>query len=405
MDSSRDLNIDDNISELLMLFDAVAYKQNAISTIKSMQNTTIANTTPDDIVILVHKLMEMNHPMPILKTGISKILNVLRNSIDKYPYIKPASGTFFDICVRNNEEVIRRLNNIRPYIKLINNSKPKEITNIAIENLITLWTELKQVTDYYLVKENIIFPLAEDNLEDYRCVAVMWSIHDDIRKNLNKVISLLRNNEIDLKQINRVTGDLFFDIHAMVFREEKLLYPYIEKNIDANLINALWNESIESGLPFYNPAKRENAINPIRSNYNNGINLRSGFLSVEQIILLFNHLPVDITFVDENDKVRFFSTPKDRIFHRSNAIIGRDVHNCHPHESVHIVEKIIKSFREGRKDNANFWINMSNGKSVYIQYFAIRDDNNEYKGVLEVTQEVSDIRKLDREKRILDWED
>lgn len=391
----------DRLTDLITLFDAVAYKRNAIETIKEMQETTIANVEPDDIVVLVHKLMEMDHPMPILKTGISKIINVLRASLDKYPYDKPANGTFFDICIRNNEEVIRRLSNIRPYIKRINN---ESIDSNLTQKLIDLWIDLKQVTDYYLVKENIIFPLVEDNISDYRCVAVMWSIHDDIRSNLNEVIKQLDSNNFDLKRINRLIGDLFFDIHTIIFREEKLLYPFLKKNIDSKLIEALWNESIESGLPFYNPAKRDNVIYPNSNNNSNLIDLKSGQLSVEQIILLFNHLPVDVTFVDENDKVRFFSTPKDRIFHRSNAIIGRDVHNCHPHESVNIVEKIIQSFREGKKDNATFWISMSNGKRVFIQYFAIRNDNNEYKGVVEVTQEISEIQKLEGDKRILDWD-
>ena len=393
----------DNIPGLMQLFNAVAYKKDALITIKEMQDTTIANTTPDDIVVLVHQLTEMNHPMHVLKSGISKILNVLRSSLDKYSSVKPESGTFFDICIRNNEEILRRLNIIRPLIQRIN--KKEEIDEYTKHGLVQLWTDLKQVTDYYLVKENILFPLIEDNIEDYRCVAVMWSIHDDIRRNISDVITILESDTFDLKQMNRLTGDLFFDIHAIVYREEKLLYPFVEKNINSDLIEALWNESIESGLPFYNPAKRDNIINANGNSDSSLINLKSGYLSAEQIILLFNHLPVDITYVDENDKVKFFSTPKERIFHRTNAIIGRDVHNCHPHESVHIVEKIIKSFREGIKDNANFWISMSNGKRVLIQYFAIRDENSKYKGIIEVTQEISEIQKLEGDKRILDWED
>ena len=394
---------EDNLPGLMRLFNAVAYKKDALNTIREMQDTIIANTTPDDIVVLVHQLIEMDHPMHVLKSGISKILNVLRSSLDKYPYVRPKSGTFFDICIRNNEEVLRRLNAIRPLIQRIN--KETEIDKNTRLSLVQLWTDLKQVTDYYLVKENILFPLIEDNIEDYRCIAVMWSIHDDIRRNISDVITLLESDTFDLKQMNRLTGDLFFDIHTIVYREEKLLYPFVEKNINGDLIEALWNESIESGLPFYNPAKRDNILNANGNSDSSLINLKSGYLSAEQIILLFNHLPVDITYVDENDKVRFFSTPKERIFHRTNAIIGRDVHNCHPHESVHMVENIIKSFREGRKDNANFWISMSNGKRVLIQYFAIRDENSEYKGVVEVTQEISEIQKLEGDKRILDWED
>jgi DUF438 domain-containing protein len=118
--------------------------------------------------------------------------------------------------------------------------------------------------------------------------------------------------------------------------------------------------------------------------------------------LIFNHLPVDITFVDEQNKVKYFSSPAKRIFPRTVAVIGRDVSNCHPKESVHVVEQIVESFRKGEKSQADFWIKMR-GEFILIQYFAVRDALGNYKGVIEVSQEVSEIRALEGEKRLLDW--
>ena len=118
---------------------------------------------------------------------------------------------------------------------------------------------------------------------------------------------------------------------------------------------------------------------------------------------MLNSLPVDITFVDENDKVRYFSNPSDRFFPRSKAIIGRLVENCHPPESVHIVKKIVNAFRTGEKNNAKFWIHIKD-KFVLIQYFALRDNNGNYKGVIEASQEVTDIRNLKGERRLLEWD-
>jgi PAS domain S-box-containing protein len=132
------------------------------------------------------------------------------------------------------------------------------------------------------------------------------------------------------------------------------------------------------------------------------LDLGTGALEPEQIKLIFNHLPVDITYVDEHDKVQYFSEPKERIFPRTKAIVGRDVHNCHPPESIHVVEKIIQSFRKGEKDNASFWINIK-GKYILIQYFAVRNETNAYKGVIEVSQEISEIKMIEGEKRLLDW--
>ena len=126
-------------------------------------------------------------------------------------------------------------------------------------------------------------------------------------------------------------------------------------------------------------------------------------MTPEEIGLVFNHLPVDITFVDDNDTVKYFSTPKHRIFPRTTAIIGRKVSNCHPPESVHIVEKIVDAFRKGEKDDASFWIHMG-PKFVLIRYYAVRDDEGKFRGTLEVSQEISDIQEIKGDKRLLEWE-
>ena len=119
--------------------------------------------------------------------------------------------------------------------------------------------------------------------------------------------------------------------------------------------------------------------------------------------MVLDALPIDCTYVDENNKVRWFNRPKDRIFPRSPAVIGRDVRNCHPAESVDVVENIIETFRRGEQSEANFWIEMR-GKFLYIRYFALRDKDNVYKGVLELSQEVSGIRALEGQRRLLEWD-
>ena len=133
------------------------------------------------------------------------------------------------------------------------------------------------------------------------------------------------------------------------------------------------------------------------------VDLGTGYLSPSQLILMMENLPVDITFVDENDEVCYFSGAKHRIFPRAKAIIGRKVQNCHPKESVHIVNEIVEAFRNGTKDHADFWIQMK-GRFIHIRYFALRDEKNVYKGTIEVSQDVSEIRSLQGERRLLEWE-
>ena len=118
--------------------------------------------------------------------------------------------------------------------------------------------------------------------------------------------------------------------------------------------------------------------------------------------LIFGNLPLDITFVDKDDEVRYFSSPQHRIFPRTTGVIGRKVQNCHPRESIHVVSQIIEAFRKGEKSEAYFWIKMGS-KYVLIKYIALRDKHDAYLGVLEVSQEISDIQKIKGEKRLLDW--
>jgi len=125
-------------------------------------------------------------------------------------------------------------------------------------------------------------------------------------------------------------------------------------------------------------------------------------LPIDTIEALMDKLPVDISFVDENDVVKFFNTPaRGRIFPRTKMDLGRKVQNCHPPKSVHMVNKILDGFKNGTMDDAPFWLNLG-GKLIYINYFPVRSKDGKYLGTLEVTQDITDIKKLEGEKRLLD---
>ena len=130
------------------------------------------------------------------------------------------------------------------------------------------------------------------------------------------------------------------------------------------------------------------------------VSFETGSLTVEEVEAVLNTLPVDLTFVDSNDTVRYFSRSKERIFPRTKAVIGRKVQQCHPQKSLHIVNRILEDFRNGSRDVAEFWIN-HHGRLVYIRYFAVRDKQRKYLGCLEVTQDITDLKKIEGEKRLL----
>jgi PAS domain S-box-containing protein len=128
----------------------------------------------------------------------------------------------------------------------------------------------------------------------------------------------------------------------------------------------------------------------------------TGSLTKEEIEAILDTLPIDITFVDKNDAVKYFNKAEERVFVRAKSIIGRKVQQCHPQKSIHIVNKIVEAFKKGEKDVAEFWIPL-NGRLIHIRYFAVRDKNGKYMGTMEVTQDLTDIKKIEGEKRLLDW--
>jgi hypothetical protein len=132
------------------------------------------------------------------------------------------------------------------------------------------------------------------------------------------------------------------------------------------------------------------------------LQFETGTLSKEEVEALLDSLPVDISFVDKNDAIKYFNKADKRIFVRTKAVIGRKVQLCHPQKSVHIVNRILEAFKTGKKDVAEFWITMNN-RLIHIRYFAVKDKNGKYLGTMEVTQDLTDIKKIEGQKRLLDW--
>jgi hypothetical protein len=232
----------------------------------------------------------------------------------------------------------------------------------------------------------------------------MWSFHDDFRKTLKSIEDVLNQDLLQKDLLNKELGRLFFVVLPIIFREEQIVYPVAYRAIPESVWQEMLLQAQETGWCYIKPPKKSEISKKDISMTSGMTDLKTGVLKREQIIQLFENLPVDITFVDEEDTVRYFSGGKHRIFPRSNAIIGRKVQNCHPPESVHVVNQIVEAFRNGSKNEANFWINMK-GKFIYIRYIALRSSTGEYEGTIEVSQDVTDIRSLEGERRLLNWDE
>lgn len=264
---------------------------------------------------------------------------------------------------------------------------------------------LQGVAGHYSLKENVLFPYLEKHGFPGPS-RVMWSKHDEVRALLKKAADAFQRTP-DLLQ------ELLGEVEGMIFKEENILFPASLERISAAEWVEIRKAADELGFPFLSGhglhealAEAEGrAVGETRETAAVGIpageiRMPTGSFSLAELTALLDVLPVDVTFVDAEDKVRYFSNSRDRIFVRTTAVLGRAVQNCHPPQSMGKVNEILQSFRDGSRDHADFWIQMQ-GKFIYIRYFAVRDPARRYLGTLEVTQDLTEVRALSGERRLL----
>lgn len=282
------------------------------------------------------------------------------------------------------------------------------------ENLKEILLQLKSVETHYERKEQLLFPYLEKQ-GFFGPSKVMWGKDNEIRDLFRKALSEIERaeKEEDLDALDeKAISPLVEEIEGMIFKEENILFPTsLEKLSPEDWVEIL-KESDEVGYVFIEkPKETQDLMEELKealveepSSQEGEISLPTGRFSLKELMAVLDTLPVDITFVDKDDRVRYFSEGKERIFTRTKSVLGRRVQDCHPPQSVDVVEKIVNSFREGKRDSVDFWINLK-GREIYIRYYAVRDKQSSYLGTLEVTQDITEIRELEGEKRLLDERD
>ncbi len=275
-----------------------------------------------------------------------------------------------------------------------------------------LFTDLQTIEKHYARKENQLFPYLEkhgwSNPSKH-----MWAFQDQNRAKLKSVREALDAD--DFARVSNEFLELESELQRMMSIEEQRLLPNAMQLLEDDdwKVMRVGDEEIGWMLaeaPPMFPALSEEELcaeaaekSAVSAPTSNGsYHYDEGHMTPEQVNLIFRHIPVDLTYVDENDRVVFYNRGEDRVFPRSAAVIGREVKFCHPPKSVDTVLRIVEEFRNGTKDIADFWIQMK-GKFIHIRYFAVRDADGTYRGVLEMSQDVTGIRELEGEQRLLDW--
>uniref|UniRef100_A0A7C2K452 DUF438 domain-containing protein n=1 Tax=candidate division WOR-3 bacterium TaxID=2052148 RepID=A0A7C2K452_UNCW3 len=367
------------------------------------------DVTSEEIARVEEELIKEGFPREEIIRLCEVHLAVFRESVQREQATAAKTSPFHPINILMKEHDIM-LENAKRMVSLLKAHTSESLLQDekAFSTLEMLIHHFKEAEKHYLREENALFPL----LEKYGVTEppkIMWMEHDSIReikKSLFSIFDSYKNlpNANDFNEMTTYAEKLFTTINSHFFKENSVLFPTalrVAKNEEWEKVKQDFDEI---GYCCFYPQpqllkeKKEEAVISEES-----IKLPSGSFTLKELIAVLNTLPVDITFVDKNDEVKFFNETKDRIFVRTRGVIGRKVQNCHPQKSVHIVEKILKEFKEGRRDVADFWIWVKD-RYILIRYFAVRDENGEYLGTLEVSQDITDIKKLEGEKRLLDWE-
>lgn len=288
-------------------------------------------------------------------------------------------------------------------------------------------------------KQNQLYPMLEDHGFD-RPTRIMWTFDDAVRDAISASYALLREDKYEeflasvpetlakLRDLNSKELEVLLPTSYKLLSDEEFVRMskndheigyaiinapglYVVPGINDSAAQLNGNNSAQGGAvsnEFLNDlagllSKYVGPVGGAPIGKDAVLDVATGKLTLEQINLLFRHLPVDLSYVDENELVKFYSDTPHRIFPRSANVIGREVKNCHPAKSVHIVEEIVEKFRSGEQSQAEFWINKP-GLFIYVIYTAVRDENGKFRGVLEMMQDCTHIRELEGSRTLLTWD-
>ncbi len=336
----------------------------------------------------------------------------LDGAIDTSMAQKIPEGHPLSVLIEENKALNKHIDKIKHFQYAVDNGEKTASDKKTIIEIHTLFNELMDVEKHYLKLENLLFPF----LEKYEITGppmVMWGKHDETRAFMKSSIQLLTENNNATNEELSGFFELIFNptlksISDMVHKEEEILFPMSMDTLTDIDWYEIQQQSEDIGYCLYVPEKEwkpeltEEEIDATKSS--DKVKLSTGSFTPEELEGFLNSLPVDFTFVGKDDKVKYFSEGPERVFPRSKAIIGRLVQYCHPPSSVHIVDQILEDFKSGAQDKANFWIPMGD-KFVHIAYFAVKDKNGDYLGTVEMSHDISGYRKLEGERRILNYED
>jgi DUF438 domain-containing protein len=377
--------------------------------IKEECQKKLGDIPPTEMAKVEDELVKEGMPREELQKFCDIHLAMLKESFEKEGPLAPA-GHPIRILMEEHKMLFQFADELKNVAKGMKGAKGSTSAGDKMDQLKHIVKHLRDSDSHYVREENVLFPsLEKHGIKEPP--AVMWIEHDkirDIKKSVYRIVDSFKviASEDFAAQLDAAALALAEMLSSHFYKENNILFPAALEVIGESEWLEIRNQFDELGYCCFTPEPAKVAFGDIgrpviKSEVKGMLSFEIGTLSGEQIEAILNTLPVDVTFVDKEDTVRYFSQSKDRIFPRAKAIIGLKVQQCHPQKSVHVVNRILNDFRSGKKDVAQFWINLQ-GKLIHIRYFAVRK-GGDYLGCLEVTQDITDIKKIKGEKRLLEY--
>jgi DUF438 domain-containing protein len=375
---------------------------------KSFQEI-LADLSPADVARVEQELIEEG----LLTTEVRKLcdvhLAIFRESLDKEKVSTPP-GHPIHILMEEHKIISQSAEELKNVAQRITEAKDTASIRTGLEQLGHIVEHLKDAESHHIREENVLFPYLEKH-GITQPPAIMWMEHDEIRKQKKRLYALAEKCQAvsyaDFpRELDEVATSLAQLIPSHVYKENQILYPTALKVITPNEWKDIRKQFDDLGYCCFTPesARGTETVHTSAAEArveHEKVMFETGSLSHQELETMLNTLPLDITFVDKDDVVRYFSKPRERIFPRAIAVIGRKVQQCHPQKSVHVVNQVLQDFKSGKRDSAEFWIELKDRK-IYIRYFALRNHSGDYLGCMEATQDITNIQKLRGEKRLLE---
>ncbi len=371
--------------------------------VKERFGKILANVHPAEIAIIENILITQYHfPQEKIHRLCDVHIDIFRESLDKENLDLPKEHPL-NIFLSEHKNISQILKKLLDLAKNIEELDPSQIPQILKEN-VSLFELVFDIENHMVREENALFPFLEKH-DVIQAPQILWKEHDTLRERFKEVRSYLSKGTAftldDRKNLSTLLKYIVDLKVSHIFKENKILFPTAIDKLTQEEWESVLESMFDIGFAKYTDQELIQKRNYIEKNeFTSGyVNLKTGKFKFEELEAMFETLPLEITFIDKDDIVQFFNRGDKRVFVRTKAVLGRTVQNCHPPKSVHIVNKILNDFKSGKRSSVDFWIN-HNDRLIYIRYFAIRDENGNYLGALEVTQDVTEIKKLEGEKRI-----